>query len=253
MPSPGSAVAADALSVSDPQLTWSFRLNGATMDDWSWRQRGAPPLHQLQPVRVPRSSEFQRHIPVSAYSMTNGDIVSLESGLEHDLLRRVDRDPRVTRIVAQPLRVSWAAPTRGSHVPDLLTVHDDGTATVWDVRALDRHDEDFTTKSAITRDACLAIGWRYAVFTGLASIERLNHLWLHGFRRRPAWAGRVEEQVRRAASRPGATLGSVIASDDGTGELTSVLWHLLWHDDVTIDMAAQWELNTPVTVRRDDR
>jgi hypothetical protein len=221
-----------------PQLTWTFRLRGSTTVDWAWQQRGAPPLDQMDPVRSPRSSEHHRHIPVTAYATTNADIVSLESGLEHDLVRRVDRDARVTRIVPQPLQLSWTAPASACHVPDLLTVHDDGSATVWDARPLERQDDDFLTKSAITRDACAAVGWGYETFSGLGQVERLNLLWLHGFRHRPAWADRFEERIRSAASRQGATLGSVFAEDDGTGELKSTVWHLVWHGDLMIDMGA---------------
>jgi hypothetical protein len=38
---------------------------------------------------------------VTAFSMTNDDHVWLESGLEHDLLRKCDRDPDVEWLVSQ--------------------------------------------------------------------------------------------------------------------------------------------------------
>jgi hypothetical protein len=66
-----------------PQIVWAFHLNGVPAADWAWLRHGAPPLELLDPVRRPRSSELNRHIPVTAYSMTNGDFVSLESGLEN--------------------------------------------------------------------------------------------------------------------------------------------------------------------------
>jgi hypothetical protein len=235
----------------EPQLTWTFRLHDRGTVDWAWQRRGDPPLDQLQPVRKPRSSERHRHIPVTAYTMTNSEIVSLESGLEHDLVRRVDRDPQVTRIVPQPLQLSWTGPTNGWHIPDLLTVHDNRNVTVWDARLLERQDDDFATKSAIARNACAVVGWRYEIFSGLGKVERLNLLWLHGFRHRPAWADRFEERIRRTASHQGATLGSVFAEDDGTGELKSTVWHLLWCGDLTIDLAAPWEGHTAVSVRSD--
>ena len=234
-----------------PRLTCTFRLRDSATVDWEWQRRGVPPLDQLHPVRKPRSSEHHRHIPVTAYTMTNSDIVSLESGLEHDLVRRVDRDPRVTRIVPQPLQLTWTAPASGWHVPDLLTVHDNGSATVWDARPLERQGDDFRTKSAITRDACAAVGWGYEIFSGLGKVERLNLLWLHGFRRRPAWADPFEERIRSAASRQGATLGSLFAEDDGTGELKSVVWHLLWCGVLTIDLLVPWEVHSAVSVRSD--
>jgi hypothetical protein len=204
---------------------------------------------QLTPVRMPRSSASNRHIPVTAYSMTNGGVVHLESGLEHDLVRRLDRDSGIVGMVSQPLRLSWTAPEPVRHIPDLVTLHDDDAVTVWDVRALDEQDDDFRNKSAVTRDACAVVGWRYEVFTGLGGVERLNLLWLHGFRRRPAWTDRWEEQIQRAASHRDATIGSLFAHDDGTGELKAVVWHLVWSGDLSVDIAAPWNLHTSVAVR----
>jgi hypothetical protein len=126
-------------------------------------------------------------------------------------------------------------------------LHDDGGVTVWDVRADEEQDEEFLTKSAITCQACKSVGWRYEVFSGLAEQERLNLLWLHGFRRRPLWADRFTEQVRTAARARRATLGTLLAVDDGTGELTSVVWHLLWRGDVSIDLDMPWTSDTAVS------
>ena len=70
---------------------------------------------------------------------------------------QLDRDPTVLRIVAQPLTLSWRGSEPGSHTPDLLTVHAGAAPTVWDVRALDKQDQQFETKSALTRRVC-AVG-----------------------------------------------------------------------------------------------
>jgi hypothetical protein len=200
----------DPMSDADrgTRLTWFLRVHSGVEVDWNWRQHGTPPVEQLAPVRMPRSSASNRHIPVSAYSITNGGVVHLESGLEHDLVRRLDRDRGIVQMVSQPLRLSWTTPEAASHTPDLLTVHDDSAVTVWDVRAREEQDDDFRTKSAVTRDGCAAVGWHYEVFTGLSGTERLNLLWLHGFRRKPAWADRFEEEIRRAAGSGIATLGN---------------------------------------------
>src|ERR1700687_2780293 len=151
----------------DLRVTWSFRVQGAAEVEWDWRRLGVPRVEQLAPVRMPRASASNRHIPVTAYSMTNRGVVHLESGLEHDLVRRLDRDARVVGLVAQPLRLSWTSPEPVSHIPDLLTLRDDNAVTVWDVRAIEEQDDDFRNKSTVTRDACAIVGWRYEVFTGL--------------------------------------------------------------------------------------
>ena len=68
-----------------PRLTWTFRLGGRTNVGWAWQERGGPELDQLDPVRQPRSSEHHRHIPVTAYAMTNADSVSLSRALNTTL------------------------------------------------------------------------------------------------------------------------------------------------------------------------
>ena len=235
------------------RVTWFFCVQGTAAVGWDWQRLGPPPVEQLAPVRMPRSSASNRHIPVTAYSMTNGGVVHLESGLEHDLVRRLDRDPGIVGMVSQPLHLSWTMPERVSHIPDLLTLHDDNAVTVWDVRALEEQDDDFRNKSVVTRDACAIVGWRYEVFTGLGESERLNLLWLHGFRRRSAWVDRYEEKIRRAAGHRNATIGSLFAHDDGTGELKAVVWHLVWSGVLSVDIAAPWKLHTSVAVRGEVR
>jgi hypothetical protein len=244
----GDGDSAATASGTGVHVRWTFRLGADPPSVWSWPERNAPPLDQLAPVRRPRSSEHNRHVPVTAYTTTNGDFVSLESGLEHDLLRRLDRDPTVLRIVAQPLALSWRGSEPGSHTPDLLTVHTDAAPSVWDVRAVDKQDQHFETTSALTRQACTSVGWGYQVFAGMDDLERLNTMWLNGFRRPPPWASRHEERIRAAAGCDRATLSTVFARDDGSGELISTVWHLLWRGVLDVDMTAAWTPATGVTL-----
>ncbi|SPM33777.1 hypothetical protein MRAB57_1581, partial [Mycobacterium rhizamassiliense] len=217
---------------------WLVRLSGSnSFENWDWRQRGAPPVDALVSVRRPHSSKRNRHIPVTAYSMTNGDHIVLESGLEHDLLRRVDRDPAVRRITAQPFRLAWAGSTPGFHIPDLLTLDVDGSVTVWDARPPEGQDDEFLRAVAETREACSAVGWAHEIFSGLELVERLNLLWLHGFRRPPPWLCRYERQILTAAQ-DGTTIEQLFALDQGDGEVISCIWHLVWTGALRADITA---------------
>lgn len=170
------------------QLEWRMRFLDGVETVWLWRIQGAPPLHQLASIRTPRSSAGSRHIPVTAYTLTNSGVVHLESGLEHDLVRMLDRDSTVVRIVSQPFQLSWQPEEPVTHFPDLLTRRIDGSVTVWDARPQEGQDDDFQAKSIVTRRACEQVGWRYTVFAGTTVTERMNTLWIHGFRRKPPWA-----------------------------------------------------------------
>lgn len=228
-------------------VTWTFVLNGTEVG-WLWQRNGRPPLDELQPLRIPTASALNRHVAVTAYSMTNNAALQLESGLEHDLLRRVDRDPRILHIVAQPLRLSWKGGPPNRHVPDLLTVSADGSVVVWDVRSSDQQDDDFNVKSSIALAACAAVGWQYQVFGGLEPVERINLLWLHGFRRQPTWTVHHRQRIMKIAKTSGATLGKVLNADDGTGELKSAVWHLIWCSALDIDIRARWTEDTAICV-----
>lgn len=228
-----------------PKLSWTFALNGSEVG-WLWQRNGDPPLDLLEAVRTPTASALNRHIAVTAYSVTNDGTLALESGLEHDLLRRLDRDASVTRIVAQPFRLSWRGGPPNKHIPDLLTVGKDGAVTVWDVRAHDQQDADFDVKAKSTSVACAAVGWTYEMFGGLEPVERLNLLWLHGFRRRPSWAARCERQVLDIARAPRAVVRDVFAADSGSGELKSTMWHMVWSGALDIDLCRRWTLDTAI-------
>ncbi|WP_235682760.1 TnsA-like heteromeric transposase endonuclease subunit [Mycolicibacterium alvei] len=232
-------------------MSWTIRMSGGAEEQWSWSERGAPILDQLGPVRTPRSSEHNRHIPVTAYSMTNARHLELESGLEHDLVRRVDRDPSVAWIVPQPFRLGWTEPKVGQHTPDLLTVHVDGRVTVWDARGADDQGSRFRVKAAITANECEAVGWRYQIFDGLGRIERLNLLWLHGFRRRPEWSDRYVSQIRLAVAGQPVPLGELFRLDDGSGGLKTVVWHLIWKGALSVDIRRPLTERTAVGLGRE--
>lgn len=202
-------------------VEWHFRLDDSAALPWMWPDGTAPEIGQLLPVRKPRSSKRNRHIPVRAFSVTNSQHLELESGLEHDLVRRLDRDPDVIRLVAQPFRLSWRNESASlrRHTPDLLALHREGSVTVWDARATLKQDDGFLVKSEITKHACGQIGWRYEIFPGLGEVERLNLLWLHGFRRHPPWLAQCRAAIQEAASLDEADLRSLFAADDGSGEL----------------------------------
>ncbi len=230
-------------------VEWELRVSGSAVTEaWNWQVQGSPPVRLLESVRMLRVSRRARHIPVTAFSMTTGDHVWLESGLEHDLMRRCDRDPSIGWVVSQPFRLSWDEPTAGSHTPDLLTVGVEGEVTVWDARRLDEQDDDFEKHADVARHCCEAVGWSYEVFSGLTTIERMNLLWLHGFRQRPAWTDRYSEAIRCAASGGGATLGHLFDRDDGSGELKSVVWHWVWGGQLAIDLAMSITEESCVTV-----
>lgn len=208
---------------------WWFRPSSEKSNVlWDW-EAGAPSVRSLAPVRPTRSSEHNRHIPVTAYSVTTGGHLALESGLEHDLLRRLDRLPSIVWLVAQPVKLGWTEPIELKHTPDLMSLDEDGFVTIWDAKSDDEMDETFVLQADMTRTECAGVGWRYEIFSGLDSIERLNLLWLHGYRRRPPWHAQVESTILAAAVHVGVVLADLFTLDDRSGETKASVWHLVWN------------------------
>lgn len=234
--------------LTDDPVGWWFDVGSGTV---AWDGEQPPDPRSMRRVRTPNSNAKSRHVPVFAYSTTTGGHIRLESGLEHDLLRELDRRHDVVWLVSQPMRLRLAA-KRGrrplEHTPDVLCLHQSGVVTVWDVRAKKRQDEDFRIKAELTGAACQGQGWRYEVFTGLTRVRRANLMWLHGFRREPVdYANTLAMQIRDTRIR---TIGAVIDADHDGGHLTASMWHAVWRGDLVCDLDKHLSRSTPLSRSR---
>jgi len=231
--------------LTDDPVDWWFDVGEGTQ---AWNGEHPPDPHSLARVRAPKSTAKSRHVPVYAYATTTGRHIRLESGLEHDLLRELDRRPDVTWLVSQPMRLRLPAKRgkrRLEHTPDLLSVDRTGLVTVWDVRATRRQDDDFKIKAELTGPACRSMGWRYEVFAGLTRVRRANLMWLHGFRREPVnYAARLAILVRDTRIR---TIGAVLDADDEGGHVTASMWHAVWAGDLLCDLDKHLSRSTPLS------
>ncbi len=228
--------------VDDP-VVWLCNLAGVAHQ---WDGASALDVRELGRVRRPRSSGRSRHVPALAYSVTTGAHLHLESGLEHDLLRELDRIATVVWLVSQPCRLRLPVRLgrrRVEHVPDLLSLADSGVVTVWDVRRAAAQDDDFTLKASFTRQACVEVGWQYRVFDGMSPVRRHNLMWLQAYRRPMPWYEASLRQIRARLTMP-STMGEVLAADGGAGHLVSAMWHGVWRSELVCDLGSRL---TPTT------
>lgn len=230
------------------EVTWIVRTEPTEpLCAWDW-QLGEPPVRLMHPVRNPTTSAKQRHIAVFAYSTTTRSSHLVESGLEHDLVRVVDRDPATAWILTQPFKLAVGGPTGFEHTPDLLTQDRCGRVTVWDARPRERKDQTFERAVAATGAACQEVGWEYRVFAGLGTAERLNLLWLHGSRLEPTWFAQYERLIREGAAGGAQTLGDLFALKPGDGRARATVWHLLWRGDLLADLTTPLQERTRVAL-----
>lgn len=198
--------------------------------EWDFETLGPPDPTELVSTRRPTSGDFSRHIPRRAFSTTTGGPLELESGLEHDLVKWLDLRQDVTWLVAQPVRLYF--PLREyrkvvEHTPDLLSMHVGGLVTLWDAKLPEKMDDLFWVKAEQTEAACRTVGWGYEIFDGLPAPNRMNLLWLNGYRRHMPWHPARSLLVRQLLEERPRQLGLVRAEGDVDGELLSTVWHLI--------------------------
>ncbi len=226
---------------------WLFDV-GAGLALWPWTQ--PPDASTLCRARTPKAKAKSGHIPVYAFCVTTKSHLHLESGLEHDLVRELDRCPDVTWLAAQPCRLRLPAKRGGrrlEHTPDVLSRHLDGTVWIWDVRPTAKQDEDFRLKSRLTAEACAEVGWRYEIFAGMARVRRVNLMWLHAYRRPMPWHAGSLRRLREHLELSG-TIGDVLDLDAGGGHLISAMWHGIWSGQLECDLDQPLKRTSPIRV-----
>mgnify|MGYP002381915173 FL=1 len=231
----------------DLGVEWLFDV-GADLAVWPWAER--PDVTQLRRTRTPMVKARSGHIPVYAFSVTTGGHLRLESGLEHDLVRELDRHLDVNWLVAQPCSLRLAARRRGrrlEHTPDLLVRHDDGTIRLWDARPAVRQDDDFTLKVRLTKDACAEVGWEHEVFSGWSRVRRVNLMWIHAYRRPMPWYAGSLRLIREYLEGDG-TIGDVLGLDAGGGHVISAMWHGIWSGQIECDLDRPLKRKTRIVI-----
>lgn len=226
---------------------WTFRLSPEPPQRWNW-SGGAPDVRMLEPIRTPRSTEKSRHIPVQAHCFVTQTMLTLESGLEYDLLLMVERDPEAAWVVPQPARLAITMPNgrRTAHTPDLLVLDKDGDVTIWNARSSERQDDKFLAQSRAAEAACHEVGWRYEVFPGHSRAKKYNLRWLAAYRRPMPWYAAAKPALVGICGRSTPTVGHVLETDHGAGHLMSALWHYAWRGDLVVDLDRAIRRSTPI-------
>lgn len=220
-----------------------FRLAGERVE-WDWRD-GPPPWRDLETVRSVKVRALSRHIPGSPYCWTTGSHVWVESGLEMDLVRELDRRPEVVWLVSQPCRVLLSNGLR--HVPDMLEVRADGDVCLWDVRPKRRQDSQFMAVTAQTQLACNRVGMGYELFDDSHPVRMGNLRWL-GCYARPEALWPLDVISRAVEDGRAQTVGEVLNLFDADPRVVAGLWHLLWRGDLITDLDAAITDESPLSM-----
>lgn len=205
-----------------------------------------------RPVRRFTARKGQRHLSGLWWSATAGAHVGFESWLERDHVVALDFDRSVVGIASQPFWLYWTdgEGRRVSHAPDFFARRSDGSAVVVDCRPVDRRPPADVVKFDATAAACASLGWEYRLVGGLDAIRSANLRWLAGYRHpryRLAGTAAGLADVFRAST-------PLIAGAELVGDpvaVLPVLFHLLWCQDLLVDLSVPLHAGSRVHIAGD--
>lgn len=176
------------MAETDGAYTVVFKDEANKEHTVSLKDASGLPYHEYQhPIRKPAAYRKQHHLSGFYYFSKTKILVFYESRLEMSALMRMDFDPNVEAVAAQPFRLLYKRDNKErSHVPDYFAKLKDGRELVVDVKPeyfakRPRNKEIFK----ITSEVCDQAGWLYKVDTGLGEPLVSNIKWLAGYKRMP--------------------------------------------------------------------
>ncbi len=171
------------------------------------------------------------------WAATTGQHVAYESWLERSVVMRLDFDPQVVGLAAQPFWLHWHDGHRERrHAPDYFARRDDGTGVVVDVRADDRIKARGAEAFAATARACAQVGWEFQRLGAAPVVSDANLRWLAGYRHPRCWREEVADALMATFVTPRSLLDGVAAVGQRIAVLP-VAFHLLWRQVLVADLA----------------
>ena len=171
------------------------------------------------------------------WSATTGRHVGYGSRLARDHAMVLDFDEKVINYVGTPIRLGFREGARDRWLtPDFFARRDDGTALVVQCRSAGRTFAD--DSSAILTSACAAVGWQFDLVHELDEPRGDSLRWLAGYRH-PRFDDPLRaDQLVAWCNELGAStpVGAILQRCRADLVLLGVLYHLLWHRRLVVDL-----------------
>ncbi|GAA2707278.1 hypothetical protein GCM10010429_19170 [Micromonospora olivasterospora] len=204
------------------------------------------PFERVPAVRSFPSYRGQRNYPGLYWSACMSAHVEFESWLERDEAMALDFDASVVGFAAQPFWLWWPSTGRvRSHAPDFFARRRDGVGVVVDCRPADRIAARDAAAFAATAQACEWVGWDYRLVSGHDAVWLANVRWLAGYRHPRHLAEPVAQRLLDLFASPMPLMQAATRVGDPMAVLP-VLFHLLWSQLLTVDMAVRLEATSIV-------
>lgn len=213
-------------------------------------------LLEAVPWRTFRFYQGQRHYSGKYWAATERDHVIYESRLELSSLLLADFDPANTRIVAQPFQLSAVVNGRiRRHIPDFLWGSGSGL-TIIDVVRAQRLAENpkIQILCGWTREVLEALGWEYRVLSEQPPVLLGNVRFLAGYRREQYVDQKCLDRIRCAMDGLGGLrlddAERRVAETGPSLRMRNALMHLLWKQEILVDLATPLRPSSVLEVRR---
>jgi hypothetical protein len=201
---------------------------------------GTLSLEEAEPIRPPpRGHPGQPNLHGVYVFAKTGAPIWCESRLEMETARRCDYARSVLALSSQPCRLQSVRGRRVelTHVPDFFGLCADEPPLLIDVMRRDKAADPRRVRgAALAKQACQELGWRYAVAFELPHVHAANLRFLSDFRRDIAG---IEEHAPRLLdlAREPVELGRLHKLASACEGALPVLFHLLWHQRLRVDLA----------------
>ena len=232
---------------------YSLRLQGDRLERGEFAGLEARQVFVAQPRRIFRWHRGQRHYSGRYWAATMGAFVGYESRLELAVLLLLDFDPEVVRVSSQPFEViADRGDRQGSHVPDYMVEHADGSFTVIDVKPVAKQNlRDVADALHWAEGVIQARGWAYSIASEPDPVLLSNVRFLAGYRRTSQF-DEDDLHAARESTADARTLGDAMRRTarelvDGA-YARSVVLHLLWCHAIRCDLARPLAADTILEV-----
>ena len=220
------------------------------------RHFGSPTMTQVREffkIRKIKVYKGQKHMPGHLYMTKTDSLIAYESRLEMFVLMQLDFNPATVFVVSQPSILHVADGEDGfEHFPDFLVVSAAEEVTVVDVKPKELTD---TAKNArnfkATAAACELAGWNYAVQSEPDRLFIESLQWLAGYRRHLPTVDVYAEKLIEACEEKPLPLQELVSKVGPSALVRPVLFHLLWHRLLEVDMHAQLNNESPVDLPKE--
>lgn len=214
------------------------RSDGLVLQDAPLTALLETPVAHLTPWREVNNHPGQMNLTGLHYLAKTGEHVPYESRLEQFALQRLDHDPTVVRVAAQPFLLRWmdGEETLG-HVPDFLVERVRRPHLLVDVKPHAFVDTpDNRTAFTATRDACERVGWEYAVWSEPTETYLLNLRWLAAYFRTPYNHDVYRPALLNLLRNGPRPIGELVTALEPECLVRPSLYHLLWCREVLADL-----------------